>query len=276
MEFPLLNRVDDVFIKTDLDEAYEDAVLALELRLALSEDARIKVVVKGPGNGKSIMNVSHNVSAGTVNTQIEVSVQNPRKWTAETPELYDVDVFLVSHQEQKQLQHISQKVGFRKVEIKTGLICVNGRPILLRGVNRHDHHPKLGRAVPLEFMRRDLLLMKKHNINALRCSHYPSDPRLYSLCDELGFWVMAEADLECHGFYDAVARPLNIPEAMDYEERKKLAFPQAAEFTSNNPSWKLAYLDRIEQCVERDKNHPSVIIWSLGNEAFYGQNHQAM
>jgi beta-galactosidase len=125
-------------------------------------------------------------------------------------------------------------------------------------------------------MRKDLLLMKTHNVNALRCSHYPSDPRLFDMADELGLWVMDEADLECHGFYDAVARPQAIPEEMDYEERKKLTFPKAAKYTSDNPSWKAAYVDRMEQMVHRDKNHTSVIIWSLGNEAFYGQNHKAM
>ena len=100
---------------------------------------------------------------------------------------------------------------------------VNGKRIRLRGVNRHEHHPLLGRSVPLEFAKRDLLIMKKHNINALRCAHQPHDPRVLDLCDEYGLWVMAEADLECHGFYDAVARPLDIPESMDYGERKKLA-----------------------------------------------------
>lgn len=119
-------------------------------------------------------------------------------------------------------------------------------------------------------------MMKTHNINALRSSHYPSHPGLFDLADELGLWVMDEADLECHGFYDAVARPQDIPEEMDYEKRKKLTFPQAAKYTSDNSSWKPAYVDRMVQVVQRDKNHTSIIIWSLGNEAFYGQNHKAM
>ncbi len=118
--------------------------------------------------------------------------------------------------------------------------------------------------------------MKAHNINALRCSHYPPHPRLLDLTDELGFWVIDEADLECHGFYDAVARPFDIPEEMDYEERKKLVFGKAAKYASDNPLWKKAYLDWMRSMVQRDKNHVSVIIWSLGNEAFYGQNHVAM
>ncbi|KAK9351851.1 glycosyl hydrolases family 2, TIM barrel domain-containing protein [Lipomyces doorenjongii] len=103
------------------------------------------------------------------------------------------------------LQTIVQKVGFRKVEIKNGNITVNGKLIMLRQVKRHDHHPRFGRAVPLSFISEDLLLVKRYNVNALRRAHYPSHPKLLDLCDELGLWVMHEADLECHGFYDAVA-----------------------------------------------------------------------
>ena len=183
---------------------------------------------------------------------------------------------MYSSKNKEPTQSIYQSVGFRSVELKGGLLTVNGKPLLLRGVNRHEHHPLLGRAVPLAYIKKDLLLMKAHNINALRCAHYPSHPKLYDLCDELGLWVMDEADLECHGFYDAVARPLDIPEEMDYGERKLLAFPQAAKFTSDNEEWTGAYVDRMIQVVQRDKNHPSIIMWSLGNEAFYGRNHKAM
>jgi beta-galactosidase len=201
-------------------------------------------------------------------------VSSPEKWTAETPYLYRIEISISTGDDNAMSVH--QNIGFRKVELQNGLITVNGMPLRLHGVNRHDHHPRFGRAVPLNFIKRDLLLMKTHNINALRCSHYPSDPRLYDLADELGLWVMDEADLECHGFYDAIARPLDIPEEMDYEERKKLTFPQAAAFTTDNPVWTAAYVDRMEQMVHRDKNHPSIVIWSLGNEAFYGRNHKAM
>ncbi len=202
-----------------------------------------------------------------------MSVKSPEKWTAETPRLYSVELSIATT---SRIQTVYQRIGFRKVELKNGLICVNGRPIKFSGVNRHDHHPRFGRAVPLDFIRKDLLLMKTHNINALRCSHYPSHPQLLDIADELGLWVIDEADLECHGFYDAVARPQDIPEEMDYEERKKLTFSKAAKYTTDNPSWTAAYLDRMEQMVQRDKNHTSVIIWSLGNEAFYGRNHKAM
>lgn len=197
------------------------------------------------------------------------------KWTAESPYLYQVEISL-STEDDSPSHSVHQRVGFRKVEMKKGLLTVNGVAIQLHGVNRHDHHPTRGRSVPLDFLRRDLLLMKTHNVNALRCSHYPSHPALFDLCDELGLWVLDEADLECHGFLDAVMRPESLRQNMDYAERCKLLGPDAASYTSDNPEWKDAYLDRMEQLVQRDKNHASVIIWSLGNEAFYGQNHRAM
>lgn len=207
-------------------------------------------------------------------TSHSVAVTNPRKWTAENPYLYQLTIDLLAGG--KVIQTITQNVGFRQVEQIDGLIVVNGKPILFKGVNRHEHHAKFGRAVPLEYMRRDILIMKTHNINAVRTSHYPCHPRFYDLCDELGLWVIDEADLECHGFYDCVARPLDIQEEQPYEERKILTFPAAAAFTSDNPTWREAYLDRMRQMVMRDRNHASIIIWSLGNESFYGQNHTAM
>lgn len=203
-----------------------------------------------------------------------LDIKAPKKWTAETPILYDLDIIL--RVEDGVIQSIHQTVGFRQVEIKKGNLLVNGRAILLRGVNRHDHHPDLGRAVPLDFIRKDLILMKQHNINALRCAHYPSHPELYDIADEIGLYVIDEADLECHGFYDAVARPQAIPESLPYEERKAMTFSKAAKYTSDNLSWQAAYVERMKQMVHRDKNHPCIIIWSLGNEAFYGQNHKAM
>lgn len=227
-------------------------------------------------NGGAVIGKTEvSVDSETKRAELSLKVDKPNKWTAETPYLYHTEIILKSND--SEISHkVQQRVGFRKVELIDGLMTVNGKPIRLRGVNRHEHHPLLGRSVPLEFAKRDLLLMKTHNINALRCAHQPHDPRILDLCDELGLWVMGEADLECHGFYDAVARPLDIPEEMDYGQRKKLAFPQAAQFTSNNPKWKAAYLDRIQAVINRDKNHASIIIWSLGNEAFYGDNHKAM
>lgn len=271
--FPAPARIEDFFIKTGLDQQYLDAILQVEV--TVSEGADLKILLTLLDGQSEVGKYEQAVGAGSSGVQFHVPVENPRKWTAETPNLYRVRLSLFGS-DPEPLQTIDQNVGFRKVEIIKGLITVNGRPLLLRGTNRHDHHPHFGRAVPLDFMREDLLLMKRHNINALRTSHYPAHPRLYDMADELGLWVMDEADLECHGFYDAVARPLDIPEEMDYEARKALTFPQAAKFTSDNPDWREAYVDRIRQLIQRDKNHPSVIMWSLGNEAFYGQNHAAM
>ncbi|KAK0656976.1 family 2 glycosyl hydrolase [Cercophora newfieldiana] len=273
---PSEDRIEDWFVRTDLDEEYRDGTLEATIDVkASSSSVRVTVVVRElPKNGGAVVasEESSDVADGKVNVSIPVA--NPEKWTAETPYLYEVELSLSTGS--SVVQTIRQNVGFRKVELKDGLICVNGTPIQFHGVNRHEHHPLFGRAVPLDFIKKDLLLMKKHNINALRCSHYPSHPRLFDLADELGLWVIDEADLECHGFYDAVARPQDIPEEMDYEKRKKLTFARAAKYTSDNTSWRGAYVDRMVQMVQRDKNHASIIIWSLGNEAFYGQNHKAM
>lgn len=178
-------------------------------------------------------------------------LSNPLKWTAEHPNLYHLRITLTA--KGQTLQVIDQPVGFRTVELKEGLIQINGRPIHLRGVNRHDHHPQYGRAVPIEFIKQDLISMKQHNINAVRCSHYPNHPALVSFANEIGLYVMDEADLECHGM------------GVDLEH-----------LLSDDPAWKMAYLDRMQQVVHRDKNNPSVIMWSLGNESFFGQNHVAM
>jgi beta-galactosidase len=278
LAFPSSARIEDYFVKTELDSTYTDATLRVSLNLHVKSSCVVRgTLYDGLQDDNILQSKEVNVTGGEDHTEITILVSNPKKWTAETPNLYKMEISLFSANDTSTaLQKLTHNVGFRVVEIKRGNITVNGNSIMFRGVNRHDHHPLLGRAVPLSFIKQDLLLMKRHNINAVRCSHYPSHPQLLDLCDEIGLWVIDEADLECHGFYDAVARPLNIPESMDYEERKKLAFKQAAMFTTDNPEWKDAYVDRMDQVMQRDKNHASVIIWSLGNEGFYGQNFQAM
>lgn len=252
-----------------------NGTLDATVNVKASSTVIVKVVLSELANngGHSITRSEKTVSRDG-DVEFSIPVPHPRAWVAESPYLYRVEISLWSGS--VVIQRVHQNVGFRRVELKNGLICVSGKPIQFHGVNRHEHHPLFGRAVPLDFIRKDLLMMKAHNINALRCSHYPSHPKLFDLADELGLWVIDEADLECHGFYDAVARPQDIPEEMDYEKRKKLTFGKAAKYTSDNPSWKGAYVDRIAQMIQRDKNHPSIIIWSLGNEAFYGRNHKAM
>lgn len=164
-------------------------------------------------------------------------------WSAESPRLYDVEIAATGEQ-------ITLRTGFRTVTVDGDRLLVNGRQITFRGVNRHETHPTRGRMFDAAHARSDLELMKRHNINAIRTSHYPPHPRLLDLADELGFWVIDECDLETHGF-----------ELVGWRDNP-----------SDDPRWRAAYLDRIERTVERDKNHPSVIMWSLGNESGTGAN----
>ena len=231
----------------------------IELDVVLHEQCQISMILRNADGNVVAERERLSNSKGSRIFQ-NMKVLEPHKWTAETPYLYHLEIKLATAMARTRtvLQVINHPVGFRKVELRYGNICVNGKAIMFRGVNRHDHHPRFGRALTYDFVRKDLILMKQHSINAVRTSHYPSYPRLYELCDELGLYVIDEADLECHGF-DATG-----------------STSDPASYTSDNPSWEEAYLDRMKQLVERDKNHPSVIIWSLGNESFYGQNHAAM
>jgi beta-galactosidase len=168
-------------------------------------------------------------------------------WSAEQPRLYDATVASAA-------ESIALRVGFRTVEIRRDRFLVNGRRVVFHGMNRHEAHPERGRVFDEEHARADLARMKRFNVNAIRTSHYPPHPRLLDLADELGFWVVLECDLETHGF-----------EKVDW-----------ADNPSDDPAWRAAYLDRVQRTVERDKNHPSVVIWSLGNEAGTGANLAAM
>ncbi len=168
-------------------------------------------------------------------------------WTAETPRLYEIAVATAG-------EVATLRVGFRRVEIVDGLLTVNGQRVLLRGVNRHEWHPDRGRVMDAETMLADVLLMKRHNVNAVRTSHYPPHPDFLDLCDDHGLWVILENDLETHGF-------------------EKVGWSQNP---SDDPRWQPALLDRMARTVERDKNHASVIMWSLGNESGHGANLAAM
>jgi beta-galactosidase len=174
-----------------------------------------------------------------------------RPWSAEDPQLYEADLATDS-------ERVRVRFGFRTVAVgEDGVLRVNGRRVVLRGVNRHEFDPDHGRTLSLDTMRRDVELMKRHNINAVRTAHYPPHPAFLDLCDELGLWVMVECDLETHGFEHA-------------DEERWQRNP------SDDPRWHDAFMDRVERTVERDKNHPSVIMWSLGNEAGDGRNLRAM
>ena len=180
--------------------------------------------------------------------RLEIKVDNPRLWTNDTPHLYTLFLQLIDGNG-RCVERIRQQVGFRSIAIKGGQLLINGQPIKIRGVNRHEHDPYKARVMTEELMLKDLRLMKAANINAVRLSHYPNCPRWYELCDSMGMYVMDEADCETHGLRGALA---------------------------STPDWNDAFMDRVIRMAERDKNHPSVIIWSLGNESGYGANHAAM
>ncbi|WP_077623261.1 beta-galactosidase subunit alpha [Sediminibacillus massiliensis] len=254
-------NVEDYFVKTSFDENYENATLHVETILENNSDTdvtdyKLEYLLKQDNGDVVFKEESKKISiaAGSRETIVQTfQVETPNKWSAEDPYLY---ALLLSLKEGagESTEVIPTRVGFRHVELKDGLFYVNGVAIKLKGVNRHDHHPDLGRAVPMEWMEEDVKLMKQHNINAVRTAHYPNDPRFYDLCDRYGLYVIDEADLETHGY--AVI-----------DEWSKL---------SDDPEWEEAYLDRMKRMVERDKNHASIIMWSLGNESGYGRNHLEM
>lgn len=208
--------------------------------------------------------------------EFQSEINAPRPWSAEDPYLYRLLVTLYD-EHNTVVEVVPQRVGFRSIVLKDGLFEVNGVALKLRGMNRHEFNTDFGRAVPYTAMLHDVLLMKQHNINTVRTSHYPDDPRFLDLCDQYGLYVIDEADLECHGFISAVMSPKDQPtnpaEFGDYYERKG---QEAASFLSDNPEWEAAYIDRAARMVERDKNHACVVMWSLGNESFFGRNHEAM
>jgi beta-galactosidase len=179
-----------------------------------------------------------------------IAVQSPKKWSAESPYLYRVVVSLLNS-DNDIVDCEAYQVGFRVVEITDGQLKVNGEALLIRGVNRHEHHPENGHAVTLEDMLIDIKLLKQNNFNAVRTAHYPNHPLWYELCDEYGLYIVDEANVETHG-----------------------QFPMCR--LSNDSSWLNAYMRRMTRMVERDKNHASIIIWSLGNESGIGNNHHAM
>ena len=181
---------------------------------------------------------------------VKVRLEAPgvEPWSAEAPTLYRTVVSLTDpHGTTREVT--AQRVGFRTLAVGDRELRINDQPVLIHGVNRHDHHPRTGKTVSVSDMRRDLVAMKRHNLNAVRCAHYPNDPRFYDLCDELGLYVVDEADIESHAFIFSLC---------------------------HDPSYRSAFFDRFTRMVERDLNHPSIIAWSLGNESGYGAVHDAM
>ncbi len=253
-------HIRDFFVIGDLDETYRDGRLhvGVNVRNLASEAVglhRVEVSLFD-ADGESLFDEPLVAEARLdaleeVEVVFDRPVNDPAQWTAETPYLYGLALTLRNGSGET-LEVVARKMGFRKVEIGNGLLRVNGVPIHLKGVNRHEHHPVAGRTMSEELMLRDIELMKQFNINAVRTSHYPNAPRWYELCDEYGLYVVDEANIESHG--------------VGFDPDKTLAA---------KPEWREAHLDRTLRMVERDKNHPSVIIWSLGNESGDGPNFEA-
>ena len=245
-------RVADVQVRTDLDASYRDASLVVNVKTANPASGQSYELKLLDAQGQSVFEkpVTQPASEATTFT---VPVPNPLKWTAETPNLYTL-LLTLKDAAGTVLEVVPQQVGFRSVEIKDAQILINGSHVVFKGVNRHEHHPDLGRSIPLEVMLQDVLTMKRHNINSVRTSHYPDDPRWYDLCDRYGLYLIDECDLETHGF----------------------DFWKADNNPTKDPAWKDACVDRMVRMVHRDKNRPSVFCWSLGNESSLGDNHYAM
>ena len=263
-------RLRDFVVRTLPDSKYENFALQVDpqfsvyngeradgytLRTSLSREG--VVLFDTVADIKDILDLDHKASVmnewypqrgprklGRITHEFE----KPLTWTAETPNLYDLNLELCDS-DGRVIERAGSKVGFRSVEVKGGQVLVNGKPIRFRGVNRHEHDPLTARVMTDERMIQDIRLMKQANINAVRTSHYPNTPRWYELCDSLGLYVMDEADIEEHGLRGTLA---------------------------STPDWHAAFLDRAVRMVERDKNHPSVVFWSMGNESGYGPNFAAI
>ncbi|MBQ4832181.1 beta-galactosidase [Pseudoalteromonas sp. MMG010] len=250
-------QIRDVFITPDLDACYNDATLSIKTAIDAPSNYQIEIqlfdneIPIGSPQIQSSNNKRVDEKGGWDDVVFHtIAVTNPHKWSAETPYLYRCIVSLLDEQGNT-VDVEAYNIGFRKVEIINNQLCLNGMPLLIRGVNRHEHHPENGHTVSTADMIEDIKLMKQNNFNAVRTAHYPNHPRFYELCDELGLYVVDEANIETHGM-----------------------FPMGR--LASDPQWAGAFMSRYTQMVERDKNHASIIIWSLGNECGYGPNHDAM
>jgi len=241
--------IGDFFAKGDLENNYTDGKLDIDVAIASKSEDKNEYEVEASlfDKGKEIWTgTSKGVPGSTV--KLSRSIPSPRKWTAETPELYTL-VLTLKDNSGKGLESVSSQIGFRKVEIKDSQLLVNGVAVRLKGVNMHEHNDVTGHVIDEALILKDIKTMKSFNINAMRTCHYPQQELWYQMCDRYGLYLIDEADIESHG--------------MGYNKDITLA---------DKPEWEAAHLDRMMRMVERDKNHPSVIIWSMGNEAGDGHN----
>ena len=249
----------DFKVKTDLINQFKDGDFKLDLEINnnSSKKAASKAIVKILDNSKEIYNEERNLGLdpGINNISFEKLISDVKHWSAETPNLYDLLIEIKG----KEIQATKIQIGFRNLEIKNNQFLVNGIPILMKGVNLHDHHEKNGHVVTEDLLIKDLELMKKNNINSIRCSHYPKNPFFYRMCDKYGFYVIDEANIETHGMG-------TTNQGLEFSPKRQEIHPAYI------PQWKEMHLDRTKRMYERDKNYPSIVIWSLGNEAGNGEN----
>jgi len=246
----------DVFATTKFDEAFEEATLTIQAEIesfGVNADGFEVEVELLDENGRSLFPAPlskpyHPNPKFAPKLRFKQTVTKPQKWSAETPTLYTLLVTL-KDAEGKTIEVVSQRIGFRQTEVIGRELLINGKPVLLKGVNRHEHDDKTGKTVSEASMIADIKLMKQFNINAVRNSHYPCHPRWYELCDEYGLYVIDEANIEAHANYELLCQ---------------------------DPDWTTAFLERGKRMVERTKNHACIILWSLGNETGYGPNHDAL
>jgi beta-galactosidase len=237
-------HIRDFEVMTEFDGEYRDAEIKVKVEISASKGCTIKADLFDTA-GKSAGNAE---TACADSAQLSIKVPQAKKWSAESPYLYKL-LLTLKGQDGAVIEVIPQNVGFRKVEVKSGRFLVNGKPVLIKGVNRHEHSEINGKTVDRASMIRDIELMKRFNVNAVRTSHYPNQPAWYDLCDRYGLYVMDEANIEVHHYGN--------------DPNNRLM---------NSPEWSAAFMDRVQRMVERDKNHPSIVFWSMGNEAGDGLN----
>ncbi|MBL4830081.1 MAG: beta-galactosidase subunit alpha [Aliivibrio sp.] len=247
-------HIHDMTIATQFDENYQDATLSCAIDFTnLSQDTLSDYQLEyALYDGKQPI-LQQSAALNSTHLELEIPVNHPVQWSAENPHLYQLFLTL-KHNNGTIIEVVPQQIGFRDIKVKEGLFYINGQYAMLHGVNRHDNDHIKGRAVSIERVEQDIILMKQHNINSVRTAHYPNDPRFYELCDKYGLFVLAETDVETHGF----ANVGNL------------------ERITDDPSWEDAFVDRIVRHIHAQKNHPSIIMWSLGNESGYGCNIRAM
>ncbi len=248
-------HISDYKLDSLLTNNYKDGSFTANVEVENSTQTQQEVLLETQlYNGKQkIFEKSHSLTVQPKNKEtIEIKELIPdiKVWSAETPDLYNV-VITLKDKHKKTIEVYSQRIGFRSVELKDGLILINGKAIKLKGVNHHDWNQYNGRCITASDMKMDLMMMKENNINAIRTSHYPSHPDFLDLCDQMGFYVMEEADLECNQMAYIIGKMNKI---------------------SDDPLWEASYVDRVERMIRRDKNHASIMFWSLGNESGFGHN----